>query len=312
MPHRVVSLLPAATEIVAALGYRHCLVGRSHECDFPADVQSLPVCTRPLFDVSGSSRAIDEQVRSALRESAALYGVRSDVLEQLRPTLIVGQQQCDVCAIPQEAVEQAVCSLPAPRPALVSLQAQNVSDVFRDIAVVADVLGDPVAGLQLIARLKERMENLAQVLEGVTDLPAVVGIEWMEPLMSAGNLVPDLINMARGTSVLAEPGRHSPWITWDALAAADPDVIAIMPCGFSLDRTIQELALLTDHPAWRGLKAVRANRVFIADGNQYFNRLGPRFVDGAEILAEILHPDRVPPRHQGHGWIPLPVSSSGP
>lgn len=310
MSPRVVSLLPAATEIVAALGYRHCLVGRSHECDFPADVQSLPVCTRPLFDVSGTSRAIDEQVRSALKESAALYGVRSEVLEQLRPTLIVGQQQCDVCAIPQEVVEQAVCSLPSPRPALVSLQAQNISEVFRDIAIIADVLGDPAAGQQLIARLSERMEVLAQALNGVTESPSVVGIEWMEPLMSAGNLVPDLISLARGTPVLAESGRHSPWMTWDQLAAADPDVIVVMPCGFNLDRTIQELALLTDHPAWPGLKAVRTRRVFIADGNQYFNCLGPRFVEGAEILAEILHPERVPSRHQGGGWIPLSFSSS--
>jgi len=312
MPHRIVSLLPAATEIVAALGYRHCLVGRSHECDFPADVLSLPVCIQPLFDVSGSSRAIDEQVRSALLESAALYGVRSDVLQQLRPTLILGQQQCDVCAIPQEAVEQAVCSLPSPRPALVSLQAQTASEILQDIALVADALGDPAAGQQLIARLKERMENLAQALEGVTELPAVVGIEWMEPLMSAGNLVPDLINMARGTPVLAESGRHSPWITWDALAVTDPDVIVIMPCGFNLDRTIQELTLLTEHPGWSGLKAVRAGRTCIADGNQFFNRLGPRFVEGAEVLAEILHPERVRPRHQGSGWIPVPFSFSGP
>lgn len=312
MSHRIVSLLPAATEIVAALGYEHCLVGRSHECDFPADVQSLPVCTQPLFDVSGSSRAIDDQVRSALRDSAALYGVRSDVLEMLRPTLIVGQHQCDVCAIPQEAVERAVCSLPSPRPDLVALQAQNASEILDDIAIVADALSDPAAGQQLIARLRQRMATLAQALEGVTAPPSVVGIEWMEPLMSAGNLVPDLIDLARGTPVLAESGRHSPWITWDELAAADPDVIVVMPCGFNLDRTIQELALLTDHPAWPGLKAVRTMRVFIADGNQFFNRLGPRFVEGAEILAEILHPDRVPPRHQGGGWIPLPLSSSAP
>lgn len=305
MPHRVVSLIASATEIVAALGYEHCLVGRSHECDFPPSVLRLPTCSEARIDVKATSGEIDRQVKAAVADVLSVYRVFQDELERLQPTLIVTQTQCDVCAVNLRDVEVAVCTLVNSQPKIVSLAPMGLSDVWYDIQRVADALDDSEAGRRLNASLRRRLDEIAARVPLAAPRPTVACIEWMDPLMSAGNWVPELIEMAGGRAVLCEAGKHSPWLTWDMLLSANPDTILILPCGFDLARIQQELHLLTEHPRWRDLRAVQSGQVFVTDGNQFFNRPGPRLVESAEIVAEILWPDVFDFGHRDKAWLPL-------
>lgn len=303
MEHRIVSLLASATEIVSALGYEDCLVGRSHECDFPSSVEGLPVCSEPRIDISASSGEIDRQVKSSLQDALSIYTVFKDQLKQLQPTVVITQSQCEVCAVNLKDVEEAVCDLLESKPKIVSLLPMALEDIWSDIQSVADALDDSSAGQNLIENLKRRLQQLTESIPDTNPRPTVVCIEWLEPLMPAGNWIPELVELAGGTSLLSEAGKHSPWMTWDDLVAADPDFIVIMPCGFGIERTKQELHLLTEHPSWSDLKAVQNGRVFRTDGHQYFNRPGPRVVESAEILAEILHGATARFGHEGTGWV---------
>jgi iron complex transport system substrate-binding protein len=303
MEHRIVSLICSATEIVVALGYENCLVGRSHECDFPPGVEALPICSEPRIDVSGSSNEIDQQVKASLRDALSIYTVFREELERLKPSVIITQSQCDVCAVNLEDVQAAVCEMVELKPEIVSLEPMALSDIWSDIQTVADSLNDAEAGHRLIDSLQKRLQNLGTTLPVSPARPTVVCIEWLEPLMPAGNWIPELVELAGGTSLLSEAGRHSPWMTWDDLVSADPDFIVIMPCGFGIERTKQELHLLTEHPSWPKLKAVQNGHVFLTDGHQYFNRPGPRVVESAEILAEILHRPLSDFGHQTSGWL---------
>lgn len=303
MEHRIVSLICSATEIVAALGYENCLVGRSHECDFPPGVEVLPVCSEPRIDVSGSSNEIDQQVKASLRDALSIYTVFRQELERLKPSVIITQTQCDVCAVNLEDVQAAVCEMVESKPEIVSLEPMALSDIWSDIHTVAAALNDVEAGNRLVNSLRKRLQNLPTTLPESSTRPTVVCIEWLEPLMPAGNWIPELVELAGGTSLLSEAGKHSPWMTWDDLVSANPDFIVIMPCGFGIERTKQELHLLTEHPSWSSLKAVRDEKVFLTDGHQYFNRPGPRVVESAEILAEIVHGPNDNFGHQGTGWV---------
>lgn len=307
MSPRIISLIPSATEIVDCLGLTDFLIGRSHECDYPPQVQSLPICTEPKFNPEGSSQEIHDRVTDLLQSALSVYRVKTEVLEQLQPTHILTQAQCEVCAVNLGDVEQAVAALTQSQPQIISLQPNTIADVWADIDRVAHAL--EVSATEPLAQLQKRVENCVQQTQKISasDRPSIVCIEWIEPLMAAGNWIPELVEMAGGQSLFGTVGEHSPWIQWEALAEADPDVIVLMPCGFSLERTWQEAALLMQHPAWANLKAVQTNRVYVTDGNQYFNRPGPRLVDSLEILAEILHPDRFARRYEGTGWTNLSV-----
>lgn len=300
--HRVVSLIASATEIVASLGYETCLVGRSHECDYPPPVERLPVCSEARIETEGTSREIDERVKAVLIDAMSVYRVFTDELERLRPTLIITQTQCDVCAVSLKDVERAVAGLVDSHPQVVALEPMSLADVWADIHRVAAALGDPDRGERLVADLQQCLNSLAQAAAELTDRPTMACIEWIDPLMAAGNWVPELVELAGGRNLLGEAGRHSPWMEFDELLKLDPDVIAIMPCGFDIDRTRQEMPALARQPGWNQLKAVRDNRVFLVDGNQYMNRPGPRLVESAEILAEILHPATFDFGHRGTGW----------
>ena len=308
MPHRVVSLIASATEIVAELGYEHALVGRSHECDFPPSVERLPVCSEPRIDVSGTSLEIDEAVKGAVREALSVYAVFKDELQRLKPTVIVTQTQCEVCAVNLKDVEAAVCELVDSNPQIVACEPMELKDVWTDIQKVADALDDTEAGISLNAELQRRLNEIEVRRKMIEERPTIACIEWLEPLMIAGNWVPELVEIAGGKAIMAEVGKHSPYQSWDELAELDPDVIAIMPCGFDIARTQQELNLLTENPIWSSLSAVKNNRVFLTDGNQYFNRPGPRVVESAEILEEILHGQSTSPQHYGTGWIRMSES----
>lgn len=277
---RIVSLLPSATEIVCALGLRDALVGRSHECDFPPGVDELPALTYPK--VGGSdTRAIHESVSAILRSDISVYGVDAERLRELQPTHIVTQIQCEVCAVSLRDVERAIGDWAGIAPKIIALNPQSLDDVFDDIRRTAAALG--VDGEPLVRGMCSRMKAATNPRP-----PRVVVIEWIEPLMAAGNWMPRLVRMAGGVEVLGCDGGHSAWITWDDLVGADPDIIVIAPCGFRIEDSQRDMHLLTSNPAWQSLRAVRDDRVFIVDGNQYFNRPGPRLVESLQILSGIV------------------------
>ena len=311
---RVASLIPSATEIVCALGRREALVARSHECDHPDGVEALPALTEPKIDLDGSSREIDARVRSLLEDALSVYRVDADRLQSLRPDVILTQTQCDICAVHLRDVETAVCSWMEQEPDVVALEPECLADVWTDIKRVGDALGQAAAGRALVRSLTDRMRVLDQNTPSADDpdAPAVACIEWVNPLMLARGWMPELVRRAGGVPVSAG-GTPPPTgeAAWELLKRRDPDVIVVMACGFGIERTARELPALTDHPAWGDLQAVRRERVFVADGNHYFNRPGPRLADALEILAEILHPALRSASHRGSGWAPLTSVRAG-
>lgn len=303
-PARIVSLIPAATEIVWALGLGGGLVGRSHECDHPAGVLSLPSCTEPKFAPDGSSYAVDERIRALLQEGLSVYRVDADRLAALRPDVIVTQDQCRVCAVELEAIEAAVAEHLGFGVEIVSLGATTLDGVWEDHRRVARALGVPGRGARLVEGLRGRLRTIAGRSAEAAHRPTVAMIEWLDPLMAAGNWIPELVERAGGRPLLGESGAHSPRLEWEALRRADPDAIVIAPCGFGIGRALEDLPALTAREGWEELAAVRRGRVFVADGHHFFNRPGPRLVESAEILREILHPELGAPEHRGSGWIP--------
>ena len=300
---RIVSLIASATEIVCALGFEDQLVGRSHECDYPLSVKDLPQLTSPKFKVEGSSIEIDQRVKSIVQEALSVYRVDAGALDELKPTHIITQSQCEVCAVSLKDVERAVCELTSSRPVIVSLEPNSLDDVWADIRRVGDALGASERGEHLVDELESRMDDIVQRTHWLETNPTVAYIEWIDPLMAGGNWMPELVEMAGGLSLFGEAGKHSPWMTWDELAAKDPDIIFVSPCGFDIPRTLEEMHLLSNKPEWKSLKAVVSARVVLADGNQYFNRPGPRLAESLEILAEIIHPNVFHFGHEGRGWV---------
>ena len=306
---RVVSLLPSATEIVAALGFADTLVGRSHECDYPQEVEDLPVCTEPKVDPRGSSEEIHRSVSALLAQTLSVYRVDAGRLRELEPTHLVTQVQCEVCAVSLEEVESALADWTEKRPRLTALNPASLADVFDDIARVAAALGAPERGARLVGRLQERMQGIAAMAAGLPR-PRVATIEWLSPLMASGNWMPELVEMAGGENVFGTAGAHSSWLSWHTLREADPDVIVVFPCGFPLERVEREIGLLSSLPGWSELTSVRNGRVYLAEANQYFNRPGPRLVETLEILAEILHPEAFSFGHEGKAWKRAPPRMS--
>ena len=302
---RIVSLIASSTEIVCALGFEEELIGRSHECDYPPWVKRLPVCTRPKFATDGTSYQIDQRVKTILQRALSVYEVAAELLRQLRPTHIITQTQCEVCAVSLKDVEQAVCELIESKPTIICLEPNDLAGVWADVQRVADGLAVPERGQQLTRELQNRMAQIAEKAQSVKARPRVACIEWIEPLMASGNWMPELVRMAGGVNLFGEAGKHSPRLTWEQIQENDPDVILVLPCGFDIERTRQELPALTRKPGWPDLKAVQERRVYVLDGNQYFNRPGPRLAESLEILAEVLHSDVFHFKHAGTGWQDL-------
>jgi iron complex transport system substrate-binding protein len=301
---RIASLLPSSTEIVCALGFADALVARSHECDFPHGVTRLPAVTAPKFNPDGRSYEINQRVQAILQEAVSVYQIDGHLLRQLQPDVIVTQTQCEVCAVSFADVERAACEWLDVPAQIVALEPNALSDVYADIQRVADALGVPARGAELVSSMQARMHAIAERTRGLPRLRTAT-IEWIDPLMAGGNWMPELIDMAGGENLFGAAGQHSPWMTWEALKAADPDVILVLPCGYDIPRTIREMTALTERGDWHTLRAVQQGTVYLTDGNQYFNRPGPRLVESLEILAEILHPDAFRAQHHGTGWISL-------
>ncbi len=299
---RIVSLLASATEIVHALGMGQYQVGRSHECDFPPQVTSLPVCTRPKFNVEGNSRDIDTAVKDVLREAVSVYDVLEERLDQLQPTHIITQSQCEVCAVNLKDVQRAVSRRLTCDPEIVSLEPFFLRDVWTDIQAVGESLGTPTRGHEVVSDLQMRIRSVSSRTEAIKTRPSVACIEWLEPLMIAGNWMPELVEMAGGVNLISETGKHSGSIGWKQLADSNPDILILLPCGWDMQRITEEMYWLTDRPGWSSLKAVQNGHVYITDGNQYFNRPGPRLAESAQILAEIIHPEAFAPTFEGRAW----------
>jgi iron complex transport system substrate-binding protein len=303
---RIVSLLPSATEIACALGFADALVGRSHECDFPDEIESLPICTRPKLDPESSAAEIHRDVSALVAEGLSVYRVDAALLRELAPTHILTQVHCEVCAVSLGEVEATLESWTGERPQVVALSPASLSNVFEDFERVAQALGAPGRGRALEGRMRARMDAIAELARRLTERRRVAAVEWLSPPMAAGNWMPELIEMTGAVNVLGERGRHSTWISWSEVGAADPDALFVFPCGFSLSRVRREIAALAGDADFHRLRPVREGRVFLCEGQQYFNRPGPRLVETLEIVAEALHPEEFRFGHEGSGWERLP------
>lgn len=307
---RVISLIASATEILHALGAGDLQVARSHECDWPPAVEKLPAITRPKFHVGGSSGEVDKAVRSLVEQGLSVYEVNAEALGELKPDVILTQDQCEVCAVSLADVERAVCELDHHDAHIVSLRPHTMNDVYRDIQRVADAIGRPEAGKHLVDVMQER---IAAVADKTKLLPRrkLAFIEWIDPPMSGGHWMPELIEVAGGKNLFGETGEPSPWITWQEVKAADPDVILVAPCGYDIEVASREMKPLARYELWQQLRAVRQHHVFIADGNAFFNRPGPRLVESCEILAEVLHPEACDFGHRGKTYVEYKLVPAG-
>ena len=291
---RIVSLLASGTEMVCALGAGDRLVGRSHECDNPGWVKSLPPCSEPAFDISVSSREIDREVNRRIRAGEPLYRIHTELIRELAPDLLIAQAHCEVCAVTPGDLSRTGCEWNGAR--VLALSPFSVEGIFESIAQVADALNAVEQGRTVV---EEERERLARVRRNVAGLrrPAVVMLEWMDPLFAMGNWGPELVEIAGGELLLGNRGQHSAAMPTDLLREADPEFLIVAPCGFSLERALAERAALETLPWWSELRAVRAGTVAFADGNLFFNRSGMTISQTAEIIAEILHGERTESPH---------------
>jgi iron complex transport system substrate-binding protein len=304
MDLRIVSLIASATEIVHALELTPFQVGRSHECDYPDQVRNLPVCTTPGFSIDGSSADIDRRVKEKLANALSIYEVFPDILDRLQPTHVITQTQCKVCAVSLEDVERALKLSVSTRPKLVSLEPNKLDDIWQDIRRVAASCGVNQRGEDVVSRLQLRMNEIATLAKQAGPRPKVACIEWQEPLMAAGNWMPELVELAGGKNLFGAVGTHSPWMQWEELEASDPDIIVVSPCGYDLGRTRTEMHWLIERPEWARMRAVQSSQVYLVEGNQFMNRPGPRVVESLQILAEIFHPGIFRPNLRAVGWEP--------
>lgn len=288
---RIVSLLPAATEICFALGLGSDLVGVSPECDFPPAARDLPRVSRALLDYEGkSSGQTSRMVGRRLAAAKPLYEVDEKALGEVRPDVVLTQGLCEVCAPTTGDVRAVAARLPR-RPRIVTLDPHSLKDVLEDFDRIGKACGVSVPSVSAVEDLRERIERVGFLTAHVRDRPRTACLEWLDPLFAAGHWVPEMIELAGGQDTLAKRGEPSRQIESKDLVIAAPEAVVLIPCGFDLDRTLKEAPLVTGQQWWRDLPAARRNRVWAANGSNYFSRPGPRLVTGLEILAHILHPE---------------------
>lgn len=301
---KIASLLPSATEIVISLGLEKKLVGRSHECDMTVSIQDLPVLTEPGMKFHGVSEEIDQSLAKAAELGLSVFKVNVDELSRVNPDVILTQDHCEVCAIPFNQVQEAVDKFCSGNTEIISLSPTNLDEVMNSIRKAGEALNREKRAKDVINELELRFNIIRQTALGEPS-KSVLAIEWIKPLMTAGNWVPELIEIAGGDPILADFGKHSPKIKPEQILEADPDIITVVPCGYSMDETLTEIDTLTGIDGWNQLRAVNQNQVYILDGNRYFNRPGPGIYESARILGEILHPNLFKPEHEDDGWIHL-------
>lgn len=286
---RIVSFLPAATEIVCALGLEESLVGISHECDYPADIRSRPVVVRCARDTSVMSPAeIDRYVSDTLQNGQSLYEVDAEQLRQLQPDLIITQALCDVCAPSKPQALKALDSLPEAK--ILYLTPHSLADVWDNIREVGRATERTIQADALIQRCQDRLEKVRKKTAGMRR-PKVFCMEWVDPVYNAGHWVAEMVLLAGGRDELASREKDSIRITWEKVVAYAPEVLIVSPCGFNLEKAKKQVALLRGYKAWETLPAVQNDDIYAVDANSYFARPGPRLVEGVEALGHILHPE---------------------
>lgn len=283
---RIVSLLASATEIVCALGAGDSLVGRSHECDNPPWVRSLPPCSEPAFDISVTSREINAEVNRRIRSGEPLYHIHSDLIRALAPDLLIAQAHCEVCAVTPGDVERSGCDILAKR--VLPLTASSLDGILESVQQIAQAIGREREGHAVVSRERQRLEAVRMKTAGRRQ-PSVVMLEWVDPIFTMGNWGPELVEIANGNLLLGRPGQHSRTIPAELVREADPEYLIVAPCGFNLKRALHERPILEAYPWWKSLSAVQAGKVAFGDGNLFFNRSGMTISQTAEILAEMLH-----------------------
>ena len=291
---RIVSLLPAATEIAAALGLMDEIVGVSHECDYPAKTNERPRVTHcPIHHTGLTSREVDESVRRALRDNGTIYTIDEPLLRQLRPHVILTQKLCDVCAIGYGTVARLAETLPGP-PRVVNLEPSSLSDIFNDIRRVAQACGVPERADEVIAKLSTRVKAMRDRAAQTTHRPRCFLMEWVDPPFCSGHWGPELVEIAGGQDPLGRKYLPSVRIDWNAVLDARPEVIVLALCGYDVDLARRDYQLLQRFPGFESLPAARRGEIYAVDASAYFARPGPRIVDSVEILAGILHPEEFP------------------
>ena len=291
---RIVSLLPAATEIAGALGLMDQIVGVSHECDFPNQANELPRVTHcPVQNAGLSSREVDEWVRRALREKGTIYAIDEPLLRKLRPDVILTQKLCDVCAVGYGTVARLAETLPGP-PTVVNLEPSSVSDIFDDIRRVAEVCGVSERADKLVRQLSDRIEVVRRRASGITHRPRCFLMEWVDPPFCSGHWGPELVEIAGGYDPLGRKHQPSAQIEWQEVLDTQPDVIVLALCGYDIHCARRDYEILQQFPDFDSLPAAHHGEIYFADASAYFARPGPRIVDSLEILAGILHPEEFP------------------
>lgn len=298
------SLLPGLTELVCKLGLEDQLVGRSHECDYPESITNRPVLTSTNYPHSAEyeSRHIHNSVTGLLQKALSIYDVDDETLIDLSPDVILTQDHCEVCAVSYSDLSSAVKDALGEETEIVSVSPTNLTEIFSSFVDVAEALGVRKRGEELVGSIQHRFDEVRNTTKKLSS-PDVVAIEWMDPLMTGGNWMPEMIEIAGGVSHLATAGKHSPWQNWTDILECDPDILFIVPCGYGISKTLEEMEILSGRDSWRNLTSVRENRIFILDGNHYFNRPGPRIRESVEILDEIFHPDEFSGQSVAEGWI---------
>jgi len=292
--HRIVSLLPAATEIAAALGLMDRVVGVSHECDFPSEANQRPRVTHcPVHNSGMTSREVDESVRRALRENGTIYTIDEPLLRKLRPDVILTQKLCDVCAVGYGTVARLAETLPGP-PTVVNLEPSSVSDIFDDIRRVAKVCDVPERADKLLSQVSDRIEGVRRRANRIRHWPRCFLMEWVDPPFCSGHWGPELIEIAGGYDALGRKRQPSLQIEWQEVIDTRPDVIVLALCGYNIDRARRDYEILRGFPEFNSLPAARRGEIYLVDASAYFARPGPRIVDSVEILAGILHPREFP------------------
>jgi len=287
---RIVSLLPSATEIVCALGLKDELVGVSHNCDWPPDIQEeKAVVSEAVVSEDLTSAEIDKIVRERRNMGLSVCQLDVELLRELRPDLILTPESCEVCAPPLREVERAVSTLES-RPQIVSLEPRCLEEILEGIELIGHLAGREAQADKLITQLKERIDRVGLRAEAVERRPRTLAVEWLEPLYVSGHWVAELIELAGGEP-LGEVGEPSYEVSWEDVELFDPEVIVLMSCGFTPERTFRELDIIISYENWQELKAVKDQRVYVTYGSHYFNRPGPRVIVGLEILAKLLHPE---------------------
>ena len=284
---RIISLVPHATELLFALGLGDDVVAVTHECDFPAEVLALPHVTRDVLPAGLSAGEIDAAVRARTAEGKAIYELDERRLSDLEPDLIVTQALCAVCAVSYDDVVQVAERIPT-TPRVISLDPKTLGEAMGDIRTIAQATGARDAALDLVTRQRARIDAVRRAVKGAPPV-AVAAIEWLDPVFVAGHWTPQIIELAGGTDVLGFAGEHSEQSTWEAVAAARPEVVVVMPCGYDAERSREEASVYADR-----LRGVGAKRIVAVDASAYFSRPGPRLVDAVELMGHVLHPDRVP------------------